>query len=255
MAFRILTVLIFILCAGAIAADTGKRPLAREDQAAQALIEEQARLASFRAQARPVHMIRYPVQIETDPPILRPQRRPSFLPLARWGSGPRKSIWTRAAMSAIEGHTNLAETLPRDIDAWCPAYRDNPPDQRRAFWVGLMSALAKHESTYRPRAVGGGNRWFGLLQISPATARGYGCRAGTGSALLVAAENLSCAARIMNTTVRRDQAIAVYEGRWRGVAADWGPMSNRAKIADMSAWTRAQSYCVPLRELRPVARP
>ena len=118
-----------------------------------------------------------------------------------------------------------------------------------------MSALAKYESTYRPDAVGGGGQWFGLLQIYPPTARHFGCLARDGEALKDPVANLGCAARIMATTVRRDNAIAIRDGRWRGVAADWGPMTDPAKIAEMSAWTRRQSYCVPLRTLRPMARP
>jgi hypothetical protein len=118
-----------------------------------------------------------------------------------------------------------------------------------------MSALAKHESTYNPQAVGGGNLWFGLLQIYPDTARRYGCYARTGEALKDPEDNLSCAARIMNVTVARDNAIALRDSRWRGIAADWGPMSNRSKIADMAAWTNSQSYCQPAVNIRPQARP
>ena len=124
-----------------------------------------------------------------------------------------------------------------------------------AFWVGMMSALSKHESTYNPRAVGGGDRWYGLLQIYPDTARRYGCRATTGEALKNPVDNLSCAARIMAVTVQRDQAVALRDSRWRGVAADWGPMTKPSKIAEMANWTSKQSYCQPLENKRPTARP
>lgn len=237
-------------------AETVIRPFAREDAAVLQQEAEVQRLASFRAVPRPAYMIRYPVDIETGPPAVRPVARTAFLPRTRWAFQPGSEVWTRAAMSAVGGHgEGLDSVVPRDIDTWCPAYRDNPPELRRAFWVGMMSALAKHESTYNPRAVGGGNLWFGLLQIYPDTARRYGCRARTGEALQNPVENLSCAARIMNVTVARDNAIAVHDGRWRGVAADWGPMSNRSKIPEMSNWTRQQSYCVPIQTVRPQARP
>jgi hypothetical protein len=94
-----------------------------------------------------------------------------------------------------------------------------------------------------------------LLQIYPDTARRYGCRARTGEALKNPVENLSCAARIMAVTVERDQAVAVCYTRWRGAAADWGPMTKPKKIAEMSAWTSHQTYCQPLENTRPVARP
>jgi hypothetical protein len=153
----------------------------------------------------------------------------------------------------LRGHASgLPQIVPRDIDTWCPAYRTAGREQREAFWVGLLSALAKHESTYRPTAVGGGGRWYGLLQILPGTARGYGCRARTGSALLHGPSNLSCALRIMAKTVRRDGVVS--EGM-RGVAADWGPFHSRSKRRDMAEWTRAQTYCKPLSSTRPKARP
>ena len=105
-------------------------------------------------------------------------------------------------------------------------------------------------------SVGGGGRWFGLLQIYPDTARRYGCRATTGEALKNPADNLSCAARIMAVTVSRDRAVALHDGRWRGVAADWGPMTNGNKIAEMAAWTSKQDYCQPqAHSIRPQARP
>lgn len=234
---------------------TETRPLSRTDAADLRASAAQAALAAFKPIVRPPHMLRYPVTISQNP-TQRPVARVSYVPDARWDFRGDSASWTRAAMSALRTHgTDMENTVPRDIADWCPAYESNPPHLRRAFWVGMMSALAKHESTYRPRAVGGGNLWFGLLQIYPDTARRYGCRATTGEALKDPEDNLSCAVRIMNVTVTRDNAIAVRDNRWRGVAADWGPMTNRGKIAEMSAWTRRQEYCVPLSSIRPQPRP
>ena len=222
---------------------------------------QRAQLAGHRPAARPVWMIRYPVTVETRTPAVRPLARPAYLlPDARWDHRAGSDTWTRAAMSALADHgQSLERMVPADIDTWCPGYRQAGPVQRRAFWVGMMSALAKHESTWNPRAVGGGGRWYGLLQIYPSTARLYGCRARSGEALQNPAANLSCAIRIMAVTVARDNAIAVNDGRWRGVAADWGPMTNRGKIAEMAAWTRGQDYCAAptavMASLRPEARP
>ena len=243
-----------LLVGASALAQTQPRPYAREDVRFAALAAEASRLAAFRVNARPDHMIRYPVSVEAVSPKVRPLARSSFLPRTRWEHKKGSDLWTRSAMVSVAAYgEGLDSLVPRDIDAWCPAYRRNDAEDRRAFWVGMMSALAKHESTYNPRAVGGPDLWYGLLQIYPPTARGYECRARTGEALKNPTENLSCAARIMNVTVARDNAIAIHDGRWRGVAADWGPMSNRRKIPEMSAWTRAQDYCrMPV---RPAARP
>ncbi|SEW20686.1 Transglycosylase SLT domain-containing protein [Cognatiyoonia koreensis] len=245
-----------ILLATSAVAEVPFRPIAREDVVQAKIDAQAAALAAFRVQPRPAHMIRYPVEVNATEPTMRPVARTSFLPRTRWEHQPGNSVWTRAAMSAVGAHgEGLDSIIPTDIDTWCPAYKQNSAELRRAFWVGMMSALAKHESTYNPRAVGGGNLWYGLLQIYPDTARRYGCRATTGEQLKNPTENLSCAARIMNVTVARDNAIALFNGRWRGVAADWGPMSNRSKIPEMANWTRNQSYCVPVRNLRPQMRP
>lgn len=238
--------------------DSETRPLSRMDAADLRAQAARAALAAIRPPERPLHMIRYPVVISQNP-SLRPAMRVNYIPDARWDFRGDSASWTRAALAALRGHgSTLQDTVPRDIAAWCPAYENNPPHLRRAFWVGMMSALAKHESTYRPTAVGGPDLWYGLLQIYPDTARRYGCRARSGEALKDPEDNLSCAIRIMNVTVPRDNAIALRDSRWRGVAADWGPMTNRGKIAEMSAWTRRQEYCVApvaLSSIRPQARP
>ncbi|SLN19606.1 transglycosylase SLT domain-containing protein [Pseudooctadecabacter jejudonensis] len=243
----------------AMGPQTDTRPLSREDATQLRADAARAALAAIKPPVRPDYMVRYPVVISENP-TMRPVARVNFIPDARWDFRSDSASWTRASLSALRTHgSRLEETVPRDIANWCPAYPNNPPALRRAFWVGMISALVKHESTYRPRAVGGGNLWFGLTQIYPDTARRYGCRATTGEALKDPEDNLSCAIRIMNVTVPRDNAIAVRDSRWRGVAADWGPMTNRSKIAEMSAWTRAQDYCRPnlnmAISLRPVARP
>lgn len=184
---------------------------------------------------------------------LRPKMREDRLPTARWGDRGRRAVWTRAAVTALRTHANkLVDFVPRDIDEWCPAYAENDDRLREAFWVGLVSSLARHESTWRPRVVGGGGRWHGLLQILPSTARLYGCRARSGDALLDGPSNLACGLRIMAQTVPRDRVVSAG---MRGVAADWGPFHSRAKREDMKAWSRAQAYCKPVPSTRPESRP
>jgi hypothetical protein len=190
----------------------------------------------------------------------RPAPRPAGLvralelPDLRWDHVDGSSRWTRAAMQALESHGDrLVETVPRDIEQWCPAYVEADEWGRKAFWAGLLSTLSKHESTYRPHAVGGGGLWYGLVQILPATARGYGCRARTGEALKDGALNMSCAVRIMNVTVPRDGVVA---RGMRGVAADWGPFHSTRKREDMRRWLVRQPFCNGLhRSARPVERP
>lgn len=160
-------------------------------------------------------------------------------------------------MSAISGHGRpLIETVPEDIADWCPSYPFQTQENRAAFWTALLSTLTRYESTYDPGAVGGGGLWFGLLQILPTTAELRGCRAITGRELRHGPSNLSCAVRIMATTVPRDNAISVKgERRWRGVAADWGPIRTDWMRRNMQAYTRKQPYCRLLSSVRPRPRP
>ncbi|MFV0335167.1 MAG: transglycosylase SLT domain-containing protein [Tropicimonas sp.] len=161
----------------------------------------------------------------------------------RWDHHERSDRWNQSAVNALRTHGSaLPDFVPEDIEAWCPGYTTASREEREAFWVGLISALAKHESTWNPKAVGGSGSWFGLVQISPRTAQGYNCRATSGAELTSGADNVSCAIRIMSHTVQRD---GVVSRGMRGVAADWGPFHSASKREDMSAWTRAQPFCQP----------
>ena len=164
------------------------------------------------------------------------------LPAARWDHQPMGKLWTRTAIGDLVSGVGmpLVNMVPKDIDVWCPAYPDQDRIGRAAFWTGLLSAMAKHESSFNEAAVGGGGQWFGLVQISPATAKHYDCGATTTGALKNGVGNLQCAITIMATTVPRDGVVAA-DGR--GVAADWGPFHNAAKRADMRDWVSSQAYC------------
>ncbi|TNC52935.1 lytic transglycosylase domain-containing protein [Rubellimicrobium rubrum] len=171
----------------------------------------------------------------------RPEPRPVFTAEARWDDRSQGEAWSESAMAAIEeAPRDLRDIVPADIDAWCPGYERNPPHLRAAFWVGTVSALARYESNFNPQAQGGGGAWHGLLQISPATARHYGCDATSASELHDGEANLECAIRIMSRTVARDGVVAAGD---RGIAADWGPMSNDKLQGQIRDWVQGQSYC------------
>ncbi|WP_231592783.1 transglycosylase SLT domain-containing protein [Pelagovum pacificum] len=216
-----------------------------------------SRPATERAEEEPRQIVYNGVSVTFGEPPVLPPVRSTYQPAAKWDETEEGELWTRTAMAAIEAHGDgLEDIIPSDIEAWCPGYANKSDEERRAFWVGMMSALAYYESRYVPHVVGGGGQWFGLLQIYPTTARHYDCYASTGEALKDPVDNLSCAVRIMAYTVERDNAIA---GGRRGVAADWGPMTHGWVIDEMTAWTREQDYCTSnaavMVSLRPEMRP
>ena len=217
-------------------------------------------LASGPAAAEERPVARHIPFVEEDPIKLdlsgRPAARQSEVPRARWEYRRDGPLWSRVALSAVETHgAALLDVVPRDIADWCPAYPENSSEDRAAFWVALLSTLARYESTWNPSAVGGGGRWFGLMQIYPPTAEFRDCRVQSGEALKDGPNNLNCAVRIMAITVPRDQAISLQENRWKGVAADWGPIRTPWMRRDMQRYTKRQIFCRPLSEVRPKERP
>jgi hypothetical protein len=186
----------------------------------------------------------------------RPAKRDVRVPRARWEHRRHGELWTLVALSAVTSHGRaLLDVVLEDIAEWCPAYPENGETERAAFWTGLLSTLSRYESTWNPHAVGGNGRWYGLLQIAPPTAEFRNCRAQSGEALKHGPSNLNCAVRIMAVTVPRDNAISVKDTRWRGVAADWGPLRNDGMRRDMQRYTKRQTYCRLLSEVRPKPRP
>jgi hypothetical protein len=174
-----------------------------------------------------------PRQALAVPPLHWDELRPGM-------AAPARPAWGPALFRAVLAQEGLLDLVPEDIETWCPAYADAGPDQRAAFWAGLVSALSWYESTHRADAVGGGGRWFGLVQIAPATARYRGCAVGTGEALMNGAANLRCAVRIMAQNVERD---GVVSRGMRGVAAEWGPFHSSQRREGMRAWVSEQEYC------------
>ena len=164
------------------------------------------------------------------------------LPVMRWDARPDAAEWTRAAYAAVARHdAQLALTVPKDIALFCPDYPKASLSDRRAFWVGLMSSTAKHESGFNPAAVGGGGRYIGLLQISTQTARQYQCSATTSKSLKNGPANLECAVAIFAPHVAADGMVAGNGNR--GFARDWGPFHSASSRHEIAAWTSVQDYC------------
>ncbi len=158
-------------------------------------------------------------------------------PAMRWDFRPDSGPWTEGTLDALATHgAALPALVPADYEEWCPGYPEQTAENRAAFWAGLFSALAEHESTWRPEAVGGGGLWYGLVQILPSTARLYGCDATTGAELKDPVANLRCGVRIAAHQVADRGTVS------RGML-DWGPFHSSSKRAEMAAWTRSQPYC------------
>lgn len=163
-------------------------------------------------------------------------------PPMQWDHRPEGGEWTESTLVAVSTKDpQLSERIPADIETWCPSYTEATVEERRAFWTGLLSAVAKYESTWNETASGGGGRWIGLMQIDPRSAANYGCEATSVGALKDGEANLECAVEIMSRQVAKDGLVA--GGGNRGIGRDWAPLRSSQKRAAMAAWTSQQPYC------------
>lgn len=187
------------------------------------------------------------VVAETEPP-------PPAHPAAAWDSEPEGRAWTDITHLAVdELGAALLTAVPEDVGAYCPRYEALGAAERRAFWVHVISVLARFESNYKP-AVQYKESFTdskaqpvisrGLLQISKESANGYGCKIGDAQELHDPTINLRCGVRILARWITRDGVIARRtDGKWKGAARYWSPFrrdNSRETIARESA---AQSYC------------
>lgn len=164
------------------------------------------------------------------------------LPVMRWDHLPNAPEWTKEALVQVADHDDeLTSRVPGDIDVYCPGYATASKEDRRAFWVAVLSATAKYESGFNASASGLGGRYVGLMQISPATAKHYDCDATSSAGLKDGSANLSCAVDIVAPHVAADGMVAGKGNR--GIARDWGPWSSSKTRATIAAWTRSQDYC------------
>jgi hypothetical protein len=164
------------------------------------------------------------------------------LPAMRWDSAAKAAEWTAEALAQVAEHdAELTDLIPKDIDVYCPGYAQASLQDRRAFWVSIISATAKYESGFNAKAIGLHGRYVGLMQISLATARHSGCDATTTATLKDGKANLSCAIDIVAPRVAADGMVA-GDGN-KGIARDWGPWAKARTRATIAKWTRAQAYC------------
>lgn len=130
----------------------------------------------------------------------------------------------------------LAASNPADAEAFCPAYRHLGAADRALMWRTMLTAMARPESNFRVAEV----YWekdqsqysIGLLQLSLADERGYGCGLRTEVDLTRPEANLSCGVRIMRRLVARDGRIGGDPAHIaRGGARYWSTLRERRTTA------------------------
>lgn len=143
----------------------------------------------------------------------------------------KKPEWTNTLVQAIDKYgPNLSTVKPKDAKEWCFEKYASP----KAFYVSLISAMAKYESSYNIEAKytenfndKRGNKVIsvGLMQVSSEScaARLYGGMPYTANNILKTPEkNFECTVRILNAWLAKDGVIAQGFGTSsKGAARYW----------------------------------
>ncbi|HLD68572.1 MAG TPA: transglycosylase SLT domain-containing protein [Pseudomonas sp.] len=174
---------------------------------------------------------------------------------AAWKTVNKDGSWTLIAESAVKG-TKLVALAPKDITDFCPAYSQLDADKRLHFWVGLLSAMAKPESGFKPETkyvepdILDANKQNvvsrGLLQISMESAnqKAYGCGIQQAEDLHRVDVNLNCAARIMQHWVEKDERVAAMSKPAVGAARYWSVLRAwRGHLDEIAGFTKGMQVC------------
>lgn len=183
-----------------------------------------------------------------------------------WAHKAEASQWSDFTLKAIsEIGADLPVTVPSDIADFCPAYASRSLEERPAFWVGLLSAMARFESNFDPTvsfneleacpscswATTSDGRPVisrGLLQLSQESVnqsayRGCDVAPDEESRLHDPEFNLRCGVAVANFLVRRHGVISQNDGGWKGAAAYWSVLRRPDKLERIQAFTRSTSIC------------
>ena len=178
------------------------------------------------------------------------------LDYAAWSNANRDGSWTRAAENAVAKST-LPKQIPSDINYFCPSYQKLNQQQRRKFWVGLLSAMAKPESNFQPHryytekfADARGRRVVsrGLLQISIESANQprYDCDIPQATLLHDPKVNLACGVKILDKWVKTDGVIAKSKKARAHVGGSryWSTLREKhGHLRKIAEFTRTLPFC------------
>jgi len=190
---------------------------------------------------------------------------------ALWeGHNSNAAQWTLDAQDAISKYAPDLIKGSSDVATFCPKYDRLGTQDRINFWVQLIAAMTKYESSFNPTSrfvessmsndpvTGKQTASEGLLQLSYSDGRNYQRVLPAGvcefdyeadkrysvkdlrRTILNPKNNLTCAIGILNHQVERDHLIAEANGAYWAVIKTDRPTN---KLAQIRAITKALSFC------------
>jgi len=183
--------------------------------------------------------------------------------VAAWDSKLQGKEWTQIVLTGLDDLARdlLLSEAPEDKDKWCPKFNELKYDQRKQFYLTLISNMAKFESSFKPKqtytesfadSTGKNVVSRGLTQISFESSKAYGCDVKKPEDLHDPKVNLLCTVRIVKKWVLGDDhfgskglfSIKKQKWNWLGIARYWSvgrdTSDSQAKI---KAQTMALSFC------------
>lgn len=198
----------------------------------------------------------------------RPRPRPSGLGTSRtssykadWDGYSIASLYTRYTLDGIEKYGNHLLESRLDDAGFCPSYNSLSRNQKKAFWLMVVSSISRHESGFNTNAKyleAGGEYSRGVMQLgySSTRQRAYSCGFRNKYELNENPEkNLHCGIKILNHWMGRDKKIRGFvwsggERKWRGGARYWSVLrfeiwnsGKRRRMEQIRANTRTLSFC------------
>jgi len=174
---------------------------------------------------------------------------------AAWARKNPDGSWTAAAETAVAAST-LAQSVPADVEKFCPGYAARSADDRNVFWVGLLSIVARPESNFKPEttftedfpdAQGKKVVSRGLLQISieSANQKKYSCGIVKAEDLHDPSINLGCGVKILDAWVKTDNVIATWgTGKPAGGGRYWSTLREKNNhLPELTKFTRSLKVC------------
>ncbi|MCB0378582.1 MAG: hypothetical protein KDD33_08830 [Bdellovibrionales bacterium] len=181
----------------------------------------------------------------------------SFITMDWDGAHREAPLWNVYLYLALSStNKDLINKRPNDVLDFCPRYDDLGDEQRKMFWIHLISVMARFESNFDPNTAyeedfvdSKGKKVVsrGLLQISDESSRGYGCNQRLAEELHESQKNLVCGLKIMSHWVNADKVISeLKNNKWRGGARYWAVLrtySGRDLVKQVKERTRQSEVC------------
>ena len=137
--------------------------------------------------------------------------------------------WTLTTLFEISAHRKDLEKA-RDLEEFCPGYSRASSYQKDTCWLRLISAMAKFESSFRPKATyleATGQTSVGLLMMDPR----HCPNAPTLEKLQIAEPNIQCAIPRLALLVARDSMISGPKNS--GGAAYWSVLREPYRFGNL----------------------